>query len=403
MKKLILLSALSALALADYTVTMDMSGVRQKFYYKDDNHMLLESNGGGKKAAQLLKDGKLYMVTTINGKKRYMDMSAILSQMSQMGSGKPSFKKPKFEIINKGASKTISGFKAREWTIKFKERGHIITDKVFVTNNSDLRKALEGFSKFMSKMTPKADSENMYEIKDGYVLVAGDGFKITNFDKKDLANTLFAINSKPSSLGGVKNPMINIKKPPVCAIVGKHGEAKMLLSMIKQSANGWKLIDNGTCIDSMGIHLENALYKKADGYIHLSLSVNDPHNQGLIAKYRVNGLSIKGLKRGKLQGHRYQMAHLDMAGVNALDIKLSNAMLEFTSTNNVSDNLEKEADNLVNLSKFKPVKHTKPNPKDALRDLGKMFGGANHKNGANMPNQKDLEKMGDMMKQMMGK
>ena len=177
----------------------------------------------------------------------------------------------------------------------------------------------------------------------------------------------------------------------------------MLLNIIKPNVDGWKLIDNGTCSDMMGMHLENALYQKQDGYIHLSLSVNDPHNQGLIATYKVRGLSITGLKRGKLQGHRFQMTHLDMAGVKALDIKLPNAMLELTATDNVTDNLEKEANNLLNLSKFKPVKRTRPNPQDALKNLGKMFGGGKHQNGANMPSQKDLQKMQDMMKQMMGK
>ena len=405
MKKLILISALSILAMADYTLTIDMGGSKQKFYYKDNNHMLVE-NSGGNKTAQLFKDGKLYMVTAVNGKKRYMDMSAMLAQMSQMGSGQESFKKPKFEIISRGKSKIIAGVKAQEWTIKYKERGRTVTEKVFVSNNNDLRNALEGFSKFMSKMAPGSGLENMYEIKDGYVLVAGDGFKITKLDKKDLPDTLFAINSKnrvPSSLGQIKKPIVHIKKPPVCAIVGKHGKAKMLLNIIKPNVDGWKLIDNGTCSDMMGMHLENALYQKGDGYIHLSLSINDPHNQGLIDTYKVRGLSITGLKRGKLQGYSFQKAHLDMAGVKALDIKLPNAMLELTATDNVMDNLEKEANNLLNLSKFKPVKHTKPNPQDALKDLGKMFGGGNHQNSANMPSQKDLQKMQDMMKQMIGR
>ena len=368
--------------------------------------MLLESKEGGHKVAQLFKDGKLYTIINENGKKRVMDMTSMLAQMSQMGGGEESFKKPKIEIVNRGDSKTIAGVKAKEWTIKFKEHGRIIKDKVYVTEDKDLRKALNGFSKFMSKMTGSKNDENMYEVKDGYVMVAGDGFKITSLSKKDLPDTLFAVNSAsktPSSLGQIKKPVIHIKKPPVCAIVGKHGKAKMLLAIAKPSVDGWKLIDSATCADMMGMHLENALYKKGDGYIHLSLSVNDPHNQGLIATYKVRGLSISGLKRGKLQGHRFQMAHLDMAGVKALDIKLPNAMLELTATANVTDDLEKEANNLLNLSKFKPVKRTKVNPQDALKDLGKMFGDGKHQNGANMPSQKDLQKMQDMMKQMMGK
>ena len=406
MKKLLLMSVLSTLAMADYTLTMKMDGVEQKFYYKDNAHMLLESNENGHKIVQLFNEGKLYTVTNVNGKKRYMDMSAMLSQMSQMGAGEDSFKKPKIEVVSKGASKNIAGFKAREWTIKFKERGQIVTDKVFVTDNKDLRKALDGFSKFIGKMTSgKSGTENMYEVKNGYVMVAGDGFKITNFDTKKLPNILFTTNTtaKIATIGEIKKPIIHIKKPPVCAIIGKHGKAKMLLSITKPSVDGWKLVDSATCADMMGMHLENALYKKGDGYIHLSLSVNDPHNQGLIATYKVRGLSITGLKRGKLQGHRFQMAHLDMAGVKTLDIKLPNAMLELTATDNVTDDLEKEANTLLNLSKFKLVKHTKANPQDALKDLGKMFGSGKHQNGANMPSQKDLQKMQNMMKQMMGK
>ena len=405
MKKLILLSVFSAFAMADYTLTIDLGGANQKFYYKNDSTMLLESKEGGHKVAQLFKDGKLYTVINENAKKRVMDMTSMLAQMSQMGGGEESFKKPKIEIVSKGASKTIAGIKAKEWTIKFKEHGRTIKDKVYVTDNKDLRKALNGFSKFMSKMAPGSGSENMYEIKDGYVMVAGDGFKITSLSKKDLPDALFTINKStkiPNSITKIKKPVIHIKKPPVCAIIGKHGKAKMLLNIIKPNVDGWKLIDNGTCSDMMGMHLENALYQKQDGYIHLSLSVNDPHNQGLIATYKVRGLSITGLKRGKLQGHRFQMTHLDMAGVKALDIKLPNAMLELTATDNVTDNLEKEANNLLNLSKFKPVKRTRANPQDALKNLGKIFGGK-HQNGANMPSQKDLQKMQNMMKQMMGK
>ncbi len=407
MKKLILLSALSALAMADYTLTIDMGGAEQKFYYKDDAHMLLESKEGGHKVAQLLSGEKIYSISTVNGKKRYMDMSAMLSQFSQMGGQSNSRQKPKIEIISKGDTKTVAGVKAREWTIKFKERGQVVKENVWVTHNRDLINALNGFSKFMGKLAPNGETGNMYEIKDGYVLVAGDDFKMTHLDKNDLPDTLFSVSgvtSVPVSLGEIKKPIVHIKKPPVCAIIGKHGKANMLLSIIEQSADGWQLIDSGTCSDMMGMHLENALYQKGDGYIHLSLSSNDPENQGLIATYKVRGLSITGLKRGKIEGHRYQMAHLDMAGVKALDIKLPNAILELTVTDNVTDDLEKTANVLLNLSHFKPVKRTKANPQDAFKDLGKMFGGkggSSHPSG--QPSQADMQKAAEMMKGLFGK
>jgi len=406
MKRIILISAFSALAMADYTLTMQMGGTQQKFFYKDDAHMLLEGNEGGRKVTQLVNGEKIYSVTTVNGKKRYLDMSAMLSQFSQMGGQSDAMQKPEIEVIHKGGTKTVAGVKAQEWTISVKDQAGIEKDKVLVTNDKDLVNAMNGFSKFMSKLSPEGETGNMYEVKEGYVIVAGDGFRVTNLDKSDLPDTLFAASgnsSAPTHIGQTKKPLIHIKKPPVCAIIGKHGEATMLHSIAKSSADGWKMIDSGTCSDMMGMHLENALYQKGDGYIHLSLSVNDPHNQGLIATYKLRGLSITGLKRGKLQGHRYQMARLDMAGIKALDIKLPNALLEVTATENVTDDLLKTADDLLHLADFKPVKRTMANPQDALKDVEKMFGG---KGGSTPPSggpsQEDLKKAAEMMKGLFG-
>jgi len=38
---------------------------------------------------------------------------------------------------------------------------------------------------------------------------------------------------------------------PLCPITGSHGEAKQLSKMLKSEINGWKLIENGTCMNMM--------------------------------------------------------------------------------------------------------------------------------------------------------
>ena len=85
-----------------------------------------------------------------------------------------------------------------------------------------------------------------------------------------------------------KKTEVSVKKPPLCPLVGSHGEAQQLLEMLKPEANGWKQLSSATCMNMMKTKIENAIYQKGDYYIHINLSINAEDEKGMVAKYRIN-------------------------------------------------------------------------------------------------------------------
>jgi hypothetical protein len=155
-------------------------------------------------------------------------------------------------------------------------------------------------------------------------------------------------------------------------------------------------------MNMMGMQVENAIYQKENSYIHIGLSINVDGENGMIAKYRKNNMKVDHLKRGKIEGMEYQTGLLELIGQNVMDIKLPNAMLTLTATRNCKDDLSDFAKEALDLSKFVPVKKTKPSADDALKALGAIFGGDGASNNK-ASDSADMQKAGELLKGLFGK
>ncbi len=416
MKKLILLSALSALAMADFTLEYQMDDkAKQIVQYKDAKHVLITTKEaqGDSSGAQLIVGDKKYMVVNEHGKKRYMDMDAMMQQMKQLGSmfggveqPNPKESEPEFKVVKKGAKRKVAGIDAEVWTLEVNDHGHKERMNVSVTKDKKIVDAIHKYTDAMSGMDKQSqDSFSKFmNIADGYVAISFDGMKLVKYDNSDIPDSLFAlpkgVDESSKLIAGKKSS--TVKKLPLCPMVGSHGKAKQLSVMLKDSADGWKKIESGTCIEMMKMRLESAIYQKSNSYIYITLSINSEDEKGIVATYRNNNLPIKGLKRGKIEGNRYQTAYLVKAKQYAMDIRLKNAMLTLSLSGDEKVDLPTFAKEAFDLSKFVPVKKSKPTADDALKSLGNMFGGGQHGNGK-APNSEELQKAGEMLKGLFGK
>ena len=419
MKKLILLSALSALAMADFTLEYQMDDkAKQIVQYKDAKHVLITTKEaqGDSSGAQLIVGDKKYMVVNEHGKKRYIDMDAMMQQMKQLGSmfggvEQPNTKEsePEFKVVKKGAKRKVAGIDAEVWTIEVNDNGHKERMNVSVTKDKKIVDAIHKYTDAMSAISgmdkQSQDSFSKFmNIADGYVAISFDGMKLVKYDNSDIPDSLFAlpkgVDESSKLIAGKKSS--TVKKLPLCPMVGSHGKAKQLSVMLKDSADGWKKIESGTCMEMMKMSLESAIYQKGNSYIYITLSINSEGEKGIVATYRNNNLPIKGLKRGKIEGNRYQTAYLVKAKQYAMDIRLKNAMLTLSLSGDEKVDLPTFAKEAFDLSKFVPVKKSKPTADDALKSLGNMFGGGQHGNGK-APNSEELQKAGEMLKGLFGK
>jgi len=379
MKKLILMIFFTSLIKADFVMVYQMpQNSKQVIEYKDQNHVKITLKDANNKVngVELFVDGKYYMGTLHKGKIVYKDMSAMLQRAKAMYGNvmqeeeQTKNQKDDFKVVKKGKKINYLGIDAWEWELLVNDNGEKNKVKVIVTKDKAFINAIKKVSNLYKKyMDSNEDNFNM-ELEDGYYIVSFEDMKLLKFKQKDIPNSNFVINS------GKKSINFNAKKPPLCPITKLQGKAKDLLKVVKKEVSGWKLIENATCMRLMGISLENAIYKKGNSYIHITLSLNS-NDSGMVAKYLVSKMKVKDLKRGKIQNHRYQGAYLALSGVNALDIKLKNGVITLNGANSV-DELISFAKEAFDLSKFKPSKSTKPNMQmpnmQDLEKLKKMFG-----------------------------
>jgi len=418
-KKILLATGLLTSALwADFTLEYKMEGnMKQVVQYKDAQHVLITTGSSGEKGAQLIVGEKRYMVMNRGGKKKYMDMDVMMEQMKQMSAafgGMPEESEQEkntesdFKVIKKGKSKTVAGVKGQIWTIEFEEEGKKERLDIVVTDDDKVVDAIHKYLAVMKQFTQMGGEEDdglssILNIAKGYVTIGFDGMELVKFDDADIPDSVYALQKGMAvDTTSGKTVTATVKKPPLCAITGKVGEAKQLSSMLKPSANGWKQLSSAMCLNMMKMTVENAIYQKGDSYIHINLSINVEDEKGIVATYRTNNMEITDHKKGKIQGNRYQSAYLKMAKQNAIDIRLNNAMLTMSATGSEKVDLASFADNVLDLSKFVPVKKSKATADDALKSLGALFGGGGSSKSSGT-NPKDAKAAEEMLKGLFGK
>ncbi|KAB7890080.1 hypothetical protein [Poseidonibacter ostreae] len=382
--------------------------MNQLVQYKDAQHVLITTDSEGEQSSQLLLGDKRYIVMKQGGKSKYMDMDVMMEQMKQMSAkygGMPEevFEEesqvPDFKIVKKGESKTVAGIKGQVWTLEYEEEGKQLD--LLVTDDDKVVDAVHKYMNVMTQFTQGSADEDglssIMNIEKGYVTIAFEGMELVKFDDAEISDSVYAL---PASMNVDKKTEVSVKKPPLCPLVGSHGEAQQLLEMLKPEANGWKQLSSATCMNMMKTKIENAIYQKGDYYIHINLSINAEDEKGMVGKYRINDMEIKNYKKGKIQGKRYQAAYLKKSKHDAMDIRLENAMLTMTTTRNDKVDLVEFSKAVFDLSKFIPVEKSKATADDALKSLGGLFDGGTSQSEENPKDTKTAE---EMLKGLFGK
>ena len=423
-KKIVLITgAMASVLWADFTLEYKMEeNMKQIVQYKDAHHVLITTQSGstGESSGQMLVGDKRFMLMQQGGKTKYMDMDVMMEQMKQFASmaGSTDDEKigsssaPEFRITHKGGKKKVAGITGQVWTLEVNEGGKKERMDVVVTDNDDVVEAVKKYSQAMKQFTDTGKEKDdplssLLNIKNGYAVIRFEGMELVKYSDADIPDTVFAlpvgmnVGTKIKS-AQKKHVSAAVKKPPLCPMVGTHGRAKQLSKILKPKANGWKLIENGSCINTMKIQVENAIYQKENGYIHVNLSINVASENGIIATYKTNHMKVSHLKRGRIQGMRYQSGFLELIKKNAMDIKLPNAMLTLTATQNVKDDLDDFTKEILDVSKFVPVKKSKLSADDALKSLGAIFGKGDPSHNKPTPNNADMHKAGAMLKGLFG-
>ena len=416
--KIILATGLLTSALwADFTLEYKMEdNMKQVVQYKDAQHVMITTGGAGETGGQLIVGNERYMVMNQGGKKKYMDMDVMMEQMKQMSAAyggmteeleQEKSQKSDFKIVKKGKSKTVAGIKGQVWTIESEEEGGKERLNLVVTDDDNVVDAVNKYMGAMKQFTQMSGEEDdglaaLMNIAPGYVTIAFDGMKLVKFDEEDIPDSIFALPKGMDVGKKLSDGKAIVKQPPLCPMTGSQGVAKQLSQMLKPSANGWQQLSSAMCLNMMKMTVENAIYKKGDSYIHMSLSINIEDESGIVATYRTQNMEISNHKKGKVQEKRYQSAYLKRAKQNAIDIKLNNAMLTMSVTGSEKVDLASFADNVLNLGKFVPVKKSKATADDALQSLGAMFGGQGASPQGN-PSNEDMQKAGEMLNSFFGK
>ena len=416
-KKILLATGLLTSVLwADFTLEYKMEGnAKQIVQYKDAQHVKITTDENGERGAvsQLIVGEKRFLIIDDGNKKRYMDMDEMMAKMKQMGNifaggkeEKSVEKVPQFKVIKKEKKKKVAGTDAELWTIVSDNKGKKVDMDVFVTDDKKVADAVHKYTEVMKLFNQMGGEDEdgfstLFNIAPGYVVVSFEGMELVKFDDADISDIVYAL-PKGMDMGKKTVNAVAVKKPPFCPLTGEHGKALQLNKMLKPEANGWKLIENGTCMNMMKMRVENVIYQKGDAYIHISLSVNVEGEQGIIATYKRKNMNVSNLQRGKIQGKRYQAGLLELMGQNVMDIKLSNAMITLTATKNVKDALPDFSKSIFDLSKFRAVKKSKANANDTLKEIGNIFGGQSGEKGKK-PSDAEMQKAGEMLKGLFGK
>ena len=395
---------LSSILWADFTLEYKMDdNMNQLVQYKDAQHVLITTDSEGEQSSQLLLGDKRYMVMKQGSKTKYMDMDVMIEQMKQMSAKygdiqveveEEESQVPDFKIVKKGKSKTVAGINGQVWTVEYEEEGKKEQLDLVVTDDDKVVDAVHKYMNVMTKFSEGSADEDglssLMSIEKGYVTIAFEGMELLKFDDAEIFDSVYAL---PPSMNVDKKTEVSVKKPPLCPLVGSHGEAQQLLEMLKPEANGWKQLLNATCMNMMKTKIENAIYQKGDYYIHINLSINAEDEKGMVAIYRINDMEIQNYKKGKIQGKRYQAAYLKKSKHDAMDIRLENAMLTMTTTRNDKVDLVEFSKAVFDLSKFIPVEKSKATADDALKSLGGLFDGGASNNDENSKDTKTAEEM----------
>ncbi len=416
--KILLTASLSLVCLlqADYISTYQMDGDTQTIMYHDATHTKIVNSSKRDNSAMYFIDDKIYSVTYENGKAKVIDFDQMRSMMESLGGQelqKEKVEKPDFKITKTGKKEKVAGISGEVWIIEGSNKGEAYKDKIVVTKDKRVIKAVRSMMDMFSKMSAEEteDMGNIFEFEKGYATIKADGFVLKSFKEKKLPKSdyelpkdaqmqkmpniaaLFGGGASASKNGKAQKGLLDPCYNEVCC--GKTaGKSNVLAPMLKPRSGGYELVGDGVC-DALGLSslfgvssVEGALYKKGDDPIQITLALDDTSGgsvsttkKQLDAGASLVVRSIKNHKQGVMGTASYEYGMMMPMKQQTLDIIIDSKTI--LSVTRIAKNGEidliswtKRAINLDTFKKDAPkkakAKETKTDSDDSSLDSEKL-------------------------------
>ena len=380
---------------ADYISRYKMDGNTQVFMYHDDTHAKM-INKNKEDSSSIYRIGKkVYIVTKKYGKTHVVDADEMKKLAHSLGGDTDRQKNsntPKLKVKRTGKRVKVAGIMGEVWIVSGVEDGETFKEKVVVTKDRRVVKTVHAQTNMFLQMGDAENdgSENIFEIRPGYVTIKAEGMVLESFKEKKIPKSEYAlpkdakIQKMPdfaAMFGGTSGTKSSSKKEildpcynEVCC--GKTaGKSRVLTNMLKHGYRGYNLKGSGVC-DALGLSstfgvesVEGALYKKGNDPIQITLSMDDSSGGAVVTtkKQLDAGVSmvvrsIKNYKKGNIKGFTYRYGLFMPMKQQTLDI-----ILDSKTVLSITRKVQRKEIDLVNWTKhainIQAFKKTKPKNK----------------------------------------
>ncbi len=199
MKRLLLLVLLVVAGEADYLLQFKMGNETSTFYYKDEKHQKMQTTSDICKGGEVYRTPKgVYAVGYNDGELTMIDLLQARSFLKSMGMEASSKYDPLagFDVKETSQTKTVAGLKARKWILTDKQSKK--TDIIYVSDDGRLGKISKALYSLFTTAVPQA--QDSFLLKNRYVIVEGEGYKLESFKKVSKPYSFYALPTKESKV-----------------------------------------------------------------------------------------------------------------------------------------------------------------------------------------------------------
>ncbi|WP_373035739.1 hypothetical protein [Sulfurimonas sp.] len=187
---------------ADYITEYKMGDEIQKFMYRDASHSKMVNRGGDEKSEIYRVGKKVYIVSGSDGDKQIIDVDDMKAMSRSMGFDASAYAKDakeeakNYKISKTGKRVSVGGVRGELFVVTGTHEGKPYKQEIVMTNNKDVVKSVRAMFSLFSAMSTMNDSEDLFEVKKGYVPIKSDGMELKSFKSVRIAKSEYELPNK---------------------------------------------------------------------------------------------------------------------------------------------------------------------------------------------------------------
>jgi hypothetical protein len=183
---------------ADYITEYKIGDEIQMFMYKDSSHSKMVNSSANEKSEIYRIGKKVYIVSGRDGDKQIVDVDDMKAMSKAMGFNASAYVKEakNYKITKTGKKVSVGGVKGELFIITGTHEGKPYKQEIVMTNNKDVVKSVRSMFSLFSTMSTMNDSENLFEVKKGYVPIKSDGMELKSFKSVRITNSEYELPKK---------------------------------------------------------------------------------------------------------------------------------------------------------------------------------------------------------------